>query len=165
MESKAVRLSWVHEPGKVTPKFGVVFPESMNDAGQCLLNRAILAGFGQQTHLHAIGDGVPWIAEPVQDKFGQQGNYLVDFYHVGDYLAAANPYGAKNDTPTNGLETPKPALKNHTHQPVIQALEPYLEANDIGDQHVLVIASYPIVANRLITKMPSKKVYSLALEK
>ena len=44
---------------------------------------------GKQTHLHAVGDGAPWIADFVTDKFGSQGSYLLDFYHVCDYLAEA----------------------------------------------------------------------------
>ncbi len=58
---KEARLSLVHEHGSVTPKFAAVFQGHVDDAGQCLLNSAILAGFGQQTHLHAVGDGAPWI--------------------------------------------------------------------------------------------------------
>jgi hypothetical protein len=52
------------------------------------LNTAILAGFGKQTHLHAVGDGATWIANQVDAKFGTQGSYLVDFYPVCEYLAS-----------------------------------------------------------------------------
>lgn len=157
---KEARLSLVHEQGKITPKFGVVFQGSVNDAGQCLLNSAILAGFGRQTQLHAIGDGAPWIAEQVQDKFGRQGNYLVDFYHVCDYLAAASPHCAKNDTPTNWLETQKQALKNNAYQQVIQTLEPYLEANDTDDKQAPVRACHRYLSNR-----SEQLDYQTALEK
>ena len=70
---KEVRLSMVHEKGSTNPKFG--FQGDVDDAGQCLLDSAILAGFGTQTHVHAVG--APWIAEQVSSTFGSQGCYLV----------------------------------------------------------------------------------------
>jgi hypothetical protein len=36
--------SLAHEQGSTSPKFGAVFQGSVDDAGQCLLNSAILAG-------------------------------------------------------------------------------------------------------------------------
>jgi hypothetical protein len=85
---KEARLSIADEIGSTTPKFGAVFQGSVDDAGQCLLNSAILAGFFNPTHLHAVGDGATWIANQVDDKFGAQGSYLLDFYPVCEYLAS-----------------------------------------------------------------------------
>lgn len=129
---KEVRLSLVHEQGNVTPKFGAVCQGSVDDAGQCRLNTAILAGFGYQTHLHAVGDGASWIAQPVQDKFDQPSSYLVDFYHVCDYLAAASLHTSGGES-KDWLEAQKQALKNNQQERVIKALEPYLEAEDIEE--------------------------------
>ena len=36
-----------------------------------------------------VGDGAEWIRTLFQEQFGAQGKYLVDFYHVSEYLAAA----------------------------------------------------------------------------
>lgn len=50
---KKVRLSLAHEQvseGRTSPKFGAVFQGRVDEAGQNLLNTAILAGFGKQTH-------------------------------------------------------------------------------------------------------------------
>ncbi len=55
LQWKEARLSLAHEHGRVTPKFGVVFQGNVDEAGQSLLNSAIFAGFGQQTHLHTCG--------------------------------------------------------------------------------------------------------------
>ena len=144
-----MRLSLVHEQGSVTPKFGAVFQGSVDDAGQCLLNTAILAGFGHQTYLHTVGDGAAWIAEQVQDKFGNQSRYLVDFYHVGDYLATTSPRCTTNGGEyKDWLEAQKPALKNNRHKPVIKALEPYLEADEIEESHAPVSAGHRYLSNR-----------------
>ena len=67
---KEARLSLTHDQDSLTPKFDAVFQGTVDDAGQSLLNSAILAGFGKQTHLPAVGDGAVWIAEQVNDKFG-----------------------------------------------------------------------------------------------
>ena len=40
--------------------------------------------------VHAVGDGAPWIVGQVEARFGDQGRYLIDFYHVCEYLAAAS---------------------------------------------------------------------------
>jgi hypothetical protein len=37
-----------------------------------------------------VADGAPWIATQVEARFGNQANFLVDFYHVSEYLAAAS---------------------------------------------------------------------------
>jgi hypothetical protein len=49
----------------VTPRFDATFGGSVNDAGQALLNCAVAAGFGTQTHLHGAGGGACWIAANV----------------------------------------------------------------------------------------------------
>ncbi len=144
---KEVRLSMVHEKGSISPKFGAVFQGSVDDAGQCLFKSAILAGFGTQTHLHAVGDGAPWIADQVEDKFGSQGSYLVDFYHVCEYLAQAAKSCANNHEKI-GLETQTNALKNNEYEKVINNLKPYLEADDIEDNKAPVRACHRYLFNR-----------------
>ena len=47
------------------------------------------AGLGPRTHVHGVGDGAEWILSQFEQQFGTQGDYLVDFYHVSEYLAAA----------------------------------------------------------------------------
>jgi len=144
---KEVRLSIAHEEGSITPKFAAVFQDSVDDAGQCLLNSAILAGFGQQTHLHAVGDGATWIADQVDDKFGLQASYLVDFYHVCEYLSQAAKSCANDDDKT-WLETQKKALKNNDYEIVIANLKPYLEADEIEDNKAPVRACHRYLSNR-----------------
>ncbi len=47
------------------------------------------AGAGHDTHLHCIGDGARWIASQVREQFGEQATFLVDFYHLSEYLGEA----------------------------------------------------------------------------
>lgn len=144
---KEARLSMAPEKGSTSPKFGAVFQGNVDDAGQCLLNSAVLAGFGTQTHLHVVGDGAPWYASQVDYKFGSQGHYLVDFYHVCEYLAEAAKSCA-NDHEKNWLETQKNALKNNEYKQVIHNLKPYLEADNIEDHKAPVRACHRYLSNR-----------------
>ena len=98
----------------------MVFPGTVDEAGQGLLNAAIQAGCGQHPQLHAVGDGATWIAPPVEDQFGTQGHYLLDFYPGCEYLAAASPHGVPDETPKPWLDQPKIALKHNDYPPVLK---------------------------------------------
>ncbi|MBK9572046.1 MAG: hypothetical protein IPO43_04630 [Rhodoferax sp.] len=56
-----------------------------NNCAPAPSERALVKGH----RIHGVGDGAPWIAKQVKQRFGSQGSYLVDFYHVCDYLSAA----------------------------------------------------------------------------
>ena len=47
------------------------------------------AGAGQQTRLHCLGDGARWIISQVREQFGGRATFLVDFYHLSEYLGGA----------------------------------------------------------------------------
>ena len=47
------------------------------------------AGAGQHTRLHCVADGARWIVSQVREQFGSQATFLVDFYHLSEYLGAA----------------------------------------------------------------------------
>ena len=72
--------------------------------------------------MHAVGDGATWIANQVDDKFGAQGSYLVDFYHVCEYLAEAAKSCASNEEKT-WMETQKKCLKNNEYKNVLANLK------------------------------------------
>lgn len=141
------RLALVHQQGSVTPKFDAVFGGSVNDAGAALLNCAVYAGFGTQTHVHCVGDGAPWIAEQTQAKFGVQSSYLVDFFHVCEYLSAASKTCAP-DNPPVWTETQKHLLKNNEYTTVIENLAKHLEIEDIQSEKAPVRACYRYLSNR-----------------
>ena len=90
-----------------------------------MLNCAIKAKFGKNTYLHGVGDGAPWIASQFKDKFGSQGHYLIDFYHVCEYLVAASPYCC-DINPKGWVEEQKKHLKNNDFKYVIENLSSFL---------------------------------------
>jgi hypothetical protein len=77
----------------VTPRFAATFGEPA-EVGEQLRAWAQRVGFGLTSKVHSVGDGAPWIVNQVQRVFGPQGTYLVDFYHLSEYLATAAPRGA-----------------------------------------------------------------------
>ena len=59
------------------------------EAISILADCVIRAGASLGTKLHCLGDGAKWIKQGVAKQFGGQASYLLDIYHVTEYLAAA----------------------------------------------------------------------------
>ena len=128
---KEARLCLVHPLGSATPVFGGHFAGGVEESGRQWARCAAKAGFGADSHLHAVGDGAPWIASQVEACFGTQGSYLVDFYHLCEYLGAAAPACAADDAGA-WLDTQKGSLKANRAGAVLAALAPCLEAGCDG---------------------------------
>lgn len=142
------RLCLAHVVGSTTLKFGVVFNGSVEQAGGQLLNCARLVGFGEGSHLHGIGDGAVWLERQFKSKFGEQGSYLVDFFHVCEYLgAAANTCSSEN--PKLWTTEQKDHLKNNEPELVLANLKPYIEANDLKDEKAPVRTCHRYLSNRI----------------
>src|SRR5262249_17240684 len=108
---KEARLALAHTPGSVTPIFGASLG-TVEEAGERLAVCALQAGAGSQTKIHGVGDGAVWIIEQMEAQFGSQAQYLVDFYPLCDYLAAAGEVIAGNDKPA-WMEEKKDWLKDN----------------------------------------------------
>ena len=79
-----------------------------------------------------VGDGAPWIADQVDLRFGPQADFLIDFYHLCEYLSSA---GEKIAGRGKGvwMETQKNLLKENRLQEVLEGLRPFLENNKVSD--------------------------------
>lgn len=62
---------------------------SVESAGRLWRACVAASGAGQTTRLHCVGDGARWIVSQVKEQFGEQATFLVDFYHLSEYLGAA----------------------------------------------------------------------------
>lgn len=85
---REVRLCSARAQGQSQPVYGATLG-SVESAALMWQQTAQQAGFGPKTFVHGVGDGAPWIVEKFKDYFGSQGRYLIDFFHVSEYLAAA----------------------------------------------------------------------------
>jgi Uncharacterised protein family (UPF0236) len=141
------RLAFTRAPDQTQPRFGVTMG-NVNQAGAQLLGAAIRSGVGQQTFVHAVGDGAPWIADPVAQHFGPPGRYLLDFYHLCEYLAAASHICAPDEAKT-WFAQQKRRLKQHHIAAVLKALQPFLEPEAIPDKTAPVRAAHRYISNRL----------------
>jgi hypothetical protein len=86
---REAKIALAHARGSVTPFYAGCIEGGVDQAGKGLLHCAVRAGFGANSHVHSVGDGAPWIVGQMDVRFGAQGSFIVDFYHLCEYLAAA----------------------------------------------------------------------------
>ena len=91
------------------------------------------AGAGVKTKIHCEGDGAGWIIEQARERFKEQGSYLIDFYHVSKYLAAAGVVIAGKKAKV-WLKKQQSRLRENRLAVVIEELLPHLERVEIGDE-------------------------------
>lgn len=104
------------------------------------------AGLKPKSRVHGIGDGARWILEKFTDSFGSQGSYLVDFYHVSEYLGAAAPAQGGATKQKQWLHRQQSRLLNNQTDKVLRALERRLEPSDCVESPVRSAHDY--IANR-----------------
>ena len=124
---KEAKLSLAREPNSLKPKLS----GEICDVAKARLHMkycANLAGLDLTTQIHAVGDGAPWIAEAVDSQFGGKAKYLVDFYHVSEYLALASKEYLSIE-PSKWLHAQQQLLKCGHYQQVIKNLESYAMDN------------------------------------
>lgn len=88
------------------------------------------AGLGVRTHVHGVGDGAEWILTQFEEQFGAQGDYLVDFYHVSEYLAAAATIIKPKD-PQRWRRRQQSRLLENQVAAVLRALAAHLEPEGV----------------------------------
>jgi hypothetical protein len=85
---REAKVCLVQRQGETVPKVGITMGGPA-EAGLLMKQLALALGFNARTHLHCVGDGAQWIADQIEVQFGAQGRFLVDLFHVCDYLAPA----------------------------------------------------------------------------
>lgn len=141
------RLCLVHPPGSVTPIFGATMG-SVDDAGDRLWECAIAAGAGSKTTFHGLGDGAPWITNQIDAKFGAQAKYLIDFYHLCEYLSGAAAVVAAGQDTDAWMEEKKNWLKDNRWPDVLETLRSFLEPESVPDEQAPVRACHRYISNR-----------------
>ncbi len=143
---KEARLSLAHAKDSVTPYFSATMG-SVSEAGQQLLSCVKQVGADEKTQVHCVGDGAVWIANQVEEKFGSNGTYLIDFYHLCEYLSAAAPHCAPNDEKT-WLKQQKDAMRRSDYKSVLFALKPFVEPKTVEESKAPVRACHRYINNR-----------------
>lgn len=88
---KEAKLCFARDYRKIGRVYAAVIgtPE---EAGEKLYECAVKAGLDKTTQIHALGDGAQWIVDQIENQFGSQANFLVDFFHMSEYLAGASAW-------------------------------------------------------------------------
>jgi hypothetical protein len=136
---KEAKISLAHPNGSRTPIYAATIEGGVEIAGRQLFECAVRAGFGVNSHVHAVGDGAPWIVGQVEERFGVQGAYLIDFYHVCEYLSEA----AKAIMPDLAaqeawMDAQEDALKTGRLENVRQRLPRHREPPEVDDERAPV---------------------------
>ena len=142
---KEIKLNLVYRQGSTNPVFGGSFFESVDESGYQWWRSAVKSGFNLNSCMHAIGDGATWIKNQSKIQFGSQGHYLVDFFHVCEYLSDASKVCEPEDS-KSWVDTQKDRLKNNDVKAVREALKPFID-NDCDDHPVTSCDRY--LGNRL----------------
>ena len=110
-EWKEIRLCVAQVKGEVNATYAISFDAGTLHAGLELRKTVEISGCTQETFIHGLGDGAPWIAAEFERQFGTQASYLIDFYHVSEYLAKAAPHCCPE----------QPELWRHNQQELLKA--------------------------------------------
>jgi hypothetical protein len=155
---KETRLSAARVHGQSSARYAVsAGAESVQQAGYDWAQAVAKAGWGLNTWLHIVCDGAPWIYLQYLMLLGERSSFLLDFYHVCDYLAAAC---ATAGTHKRWLEVQKQRLKSGHPQRVLKALKPHIEADCIAEEQAPVRAAYRYIENHI-----NQLEYKSAIEK
>jgi hypothetical protein len=146
VDYKEARLTVAQARGSVQSFYQAGF-ETVDTIGQQWACAAKLAGRGLNTKVHALGDGAPWIQNQSKVAFGQDNGYLLDFYHLCDYLHEAS---AKcSEKPERWMKTQKKRLKAGRYRVVIKELKACLEPEHTKEEEAPVRKAYRYMRNRI----------------
>lgn len=144
---REAKVCIVQRQGDVMPKVGVTMAGPA-EAGAILKRLAEALGFNAQTEVHCVGDGAPWICAQIEEQFGAQGSFLVDLFHVCEYLAPAGAICAPQ-TAKEWLKCQKARLLTGQAPEVLAALVPHFEPSSVEDAQAPVRVAWRYISNRL----------------
>ena len=75
----------------------VFFMGEPDEAGDQWSGCTIEQGLKRQSWIHYVSDGAKWIASQADRVFASQGHFLVDYYHLWEYMAEAARECVGND--------------------------------------------------------------------
>jgi hypothetical protein len=146
LDWQEARLSLAYRVGSLAKQYQATL-QAVAVAGCQLLVCAKQAGAGQASRIHCVGDGAAWIVRQVEERFGEQGSYLIDFYHVSEYLAKAAE--AMTTKPKEWRRRQQERLKRNQVGKVLAELTPHLEEEEDEDRQAPVRACWRYLSNRL----------------
>ena len=145
VDFQEARLCAATEQGSDSIYYEATF-QDVNRLGGLWAQCSKEAGWALNSEIHVVGDGAVWVSKQAETIFGTQGSYLVDFYHVCEYLAAAA--ASCSQETKSWMNTQKALLKSGQAHQVIATLEASLEPEDIADENAPVRKAHRYLSNR-----------------
>lgn len=146
LDWQEARLSLAYKAGSLAKHYQATL-QSVEAAGAQLLACARRAGAGQASRIHCVGDGAGWIVRQVEERFGEQGRYLIDFYHMSEYLAKAAE--AITSEPEKWRRRQQERLKSNRVEKVLDELTGHLEEEEEEESQAPVRGCWRYLSNRL----------------
>jgi hypothetical protein len=137
--------SLAYAQGTVDPLYAGTL-EGRDEAGFQMKEVALAAGLDPHSRVHALGDGAPWIYEKMEVHFGTQAHYLIDFYHLCDYLNAADQAAFEDYRPVFSLH--QHLLKTGKASQVVAELKPKQEPSSTPKEQAPIRALVRYMENR-----------------
>lgn len=142
-----MRLVAAQAKDSVTPVYGATFG-SVSETGRRWGHCTRAAGWGQNSRIHAVGDGADWIRKQSLEVFGRQGHFLCDYFHVSEYLGDAAP-SCRPAKPDQWRRTQQKRLKAGHVAKVIESLSEHLEVEGTPEEEAPVRNGHRYLSNRL----------------
>lgn len=127
------KLSLAYAKGTSTPTYASTM-EGVDVAGSQFTYLANLVGLNSETQIHFVGDGAPWIANQVETQFGLQAIFLIDFFHLAEYLHQAALCCSPDDL-MSWTNTQKQRMKEGEMLAVIRELEQHIHQDKKPTNH------------------------------
>jgi len=138
---REVRLCVARPKGSVAGVYGATLG-SAQTAAWLWQEVASGAGLTASSYVHGLGDGADWIVDKFTENFGNQGRYLLDFYHVSEYLAAAAKTTVAEKQRQTWRRRQQGRLLNGQTAQVFRALRGQLEPPEISEAPVRSAYNY-----------------------
>jgi hypothetical protein len=143
---KEMRLVAAQAQDSVECSYAAGF-KSVEAIGRAWGHCAKQAQWGLNTQVHVVADGAPWIYQQSREVFGEKQHFLLDYYHVGQYLAQAAAT-CRAERPDLWRRTQQKRLLRGSHAQVLGELEKHLEAPETPEQSAPVRAAYRYLCHR-----------------
>jgi hypothetical protein len=122
---REVRVAFARRKEDKTARYGATLGDAFA-GGLMWRETAQKAGLTEETAIHALGDGAPWIVNQCDRQFGEQATFLIDLQHVSSYLSAAAPV-CEPANPESWRAQQKERLLANKIAEVLAALEKHQE--------------------------------------
>lgn len=104
-------------------------------------------GRAQASPIHVVADGAGWIERICFETFEEDATFLLDFFHVSEYLADASST-IRPKKPAQWLRTQQKRLKKGQYKKVLKELSENLETPELPDEQAPVRRAHRYLNNR-----------------